>query len=67
MTTINTFNIPLTDSNKAVTINFIFLLWEINLNGRKILNSLKILTNENDYPLYNRISIILVTTIKKSN
>lgn len=65
-TTTKTFTIPLSDSNKAVTIVFKLTLCEINLSGRNTLSNLKILmacmlTPEKD------ISIKLTQTMKKSN
>ena len=45
ITTIRTLRMPLTDSRRAVTTVFIFLLCEINLNGLSVLKSLKIFTN----------------------
>lgn len=44
-TTAITFKIELNDSNRATTINFKSLLWEINLSGLKTLRILNILMN----------------------
>ncbi len=66
MSTIPTFKIALTDSSKAVTTNFILILWEINLRGLKVLKSLSILTALKSIESI-EASTKLVTTIKKSN
>ena len=65
-TTTTIFAIPPTDSIKAVTINFIDLLWFNNLNGRRVLNNLSTLIALRSIEV-TLISIRLDTTIKKSN
>jgi hypothetical protein len=64
--TINTFTIPPIDSNRAVTINFIDLLCDINRKGRKVLNKRNIFTALKSI-VSTLASIRLVITIKKSN
>ena len=59
---------PVTDSIKAVTISFILTLCEMNLKGRNVLISLRILMKErfNEVPT-KEASIMETMTIKKSS
>jgi hypothetical protein len=44
--TATTLRIPLTDSSRAVTINLMDRFYDMNLNGRKVLKSFNILTDD---------------------
>lgn len=63
---ITTLIIPEIDSIKALTIIFIFRLWEINRKGRKILSNLRILKTAKSV-LVKHKSKTDATTIRKSS
>jgi hypothetical protein len=64
-TTAITFKIELNDSNRATTISFKSLLWEINLSGLKTLRILNILM-KGILIVVSAISRRELTTIPKS-